>query len=99
MPALTEDTTNFITRAEYEARHSALVTQQAAIEARLNNEQASLKADIDRKFDKMIDGLEKLKEDVYANRNQNLRYVVSVLISFLLGGGALALIQFTHIVR
>ena len=94
MPALNEDTTNFITRMEYEARYSALVVQLTAIEARLNNEQASLKVDIDKKFDKVIDGLEKLKEDVYSNRTQALRYIVSVLVSFLLGGGGIALLEY-----
>jgi len=88
-----EQTTNFITRSEYEARHSNLMTQVSAIEARLNTEQAALRADLDRKFDKLLESIEKLKLDFYTNRTKTAQWVISVLVSFLVGSGGVALLE------
>ena len=49
-----------ITRVEYEARHAALVAQVAQNEARFFAEQAAIKVNLDRKFDRLIDMLDKL---------------------------------------
>lgn len=89
-----ENTTNYITRAEYEARHASLTAMVSQIETRIYAEQATTKVDIDKKFEKLIKGLEDLKENITDNRAKNLRYVVSVLASFLIGGGGIALLEY-----
>lgn len=55
-----------ITRAEYEARHSALQALISQNEARLINEQNLLKADVERKFDRLLDGFENLRKELVA---------------------------------
>ena len=52
-----------ITRAEYEARHAALSAQVAQNEARRFAEQADMKNDIERKFDKLLAAIENLRKE------------------------------------
>jgi hypothetical protein len=59
-----------------------------------------MREDIERKVDKMADKVDKLGEsiqglrnEVYNSRNQSLKWVLSSLISFLLGGGAFELVK------
>lgn len=52
-----------ITRAEFEARHASLAAQVAQNEARYFSEQAAMKVDLDRKFDRMITAIEGLRKD------------------------------------
>ena len=56
----------FLTRVEYEARHTALQTQVMQMEARLSSEQASIRAEIDRKFDRLLDEFRGLRKDLVA---------------------------------
>ncbi len=55
-----------ITRAEFEARHSALQALIAQNEARMINEQTALKADVERKFDRLLDSFENLRKELVA---------------------------------
>jgi len=52
-----------ITRAEFEARHAALSAQVSQNEARVFAEQAAMKADLERKFDKLLDALERNRQN------------------------------------
>ena len=52
-----------ITRAEYEARHAALTAQVAQNDARWFAEQAAMKGDIERKFDKLLAAIEGLRKE------------------------------------
>lgn len=52
-----------ITRAEYEARHAALSALVAQNEARFFAEQASMKSDVERKFDRLLAAIEGLRKE------------------------------------
>lgn len=62
-----------ITRPEYEARQSALQAQVSQVEARLMAEQTSIKTDMERKFDRVLDGIDKLRGDLVTKDELNLR--------------------------
>ena len=91
----------FRCQAEYEQRHATVEAKISALEARLHADQGKLRDDFERKFDKLTDKVDKvaegirgLRNEVYQSRNQNLKWVVSAIVSFLLGGGALEFVRF-----
>ena len=91
-----DTTTNYITRAEYEARHNNLEARIVKIEGDL----ASLRTDVNGKLDKMIDRLDGLKDDVYKYRSQSLATALGWLVSFVLGsGGLFGLLSLLHVLR
>ena len=57
---------NMLSRTEYEARHSAMQASIAQIEARMFVEQTALKADVERKFDRLLDSFEALRKELVA---------------------------------
>ena len=96
VPEVTEATTNYILRAEYEARHNNLEARVVKIEADLN----AVRTDINMKIDKVIDRLDTLRDDVYKYRDSSLKMALGWLISFLIGGGGLfGLLELLHVLK
>ena len=97
-----------VTRAE----HIGLVERVAQIEAKMNSggvwllgEQEKTRLSIEQKFDKMtamIDAVE-VKVDAITTaqssaRDRTIRYIISVIVSFVLGGGGLfGLLEALHV--
>lgn len=91
-----DSTTNYITRAEYEARHNNLEARIVKIES----DMASLRTDINGKIDKVIDRLDSIKDDVYKYRSQSLATALGWVISFIFGGsGIFGLLEILHVLR
>jgi hypothetical protein len=93
----------FITRSEYTARHDELVSRIVKVEALFE----AYRDNVSVRFDKLTDKIDStqtllsgqignIKEEIYRQRNGNLKYMLSVLTSFLLGGGLLELITYLH---
>lgn len=61
-------------RSEYESRHRILEAQIAQNDARLTSETATLKADIERKFDRVIESLESLRKEVIVRDTLEVRF-------------------------
>lgn len=91
-----DTTTNYITRAEYEARHSNLEARLVKVEGDI----ASLRSDINGKIDKVIDRLDTLRDDVYKYRSQSLATALGWVISFIIGGsGLFGLLEILHVLK
>ena len=88
-----------VTRAE----HVGLVERVAQIEGKMNSggvwllgEQEKTRLSIEQKFDKMTaliqgvrDEVDQIKEAQSDARDRTIRYIISVIVSFVLGGGGL----------
>ena len=96
MMAISPENTNYITRSEYEARHSELRTELI----RLNTEH-------DSHFKWVVSENEKMRNDVQtkfeiltskidAARVSAWKLVAISAINFMLGGGLIALLNYLH---
>ncbi len=93
-------TDEYVTRTEFNQHNSSVDAKIATLEARITSDSSKLRDDIDRKLDRQGDKIDKLGEsiqslrnEVYNNRNATLKFAVSVLVSFILGGGGLELVR------
>lgn len=80
-----DSTTNYISRGEYNAAHSALEARVLKIEADL----ALMRTDLSTKIDKLVDRIDILREDMYKYRTSSLQTALGWMVSFLVGGGGL----------
>lgn len=88
--------TNYILRAEYESRSSALETRMLKMEA----ENAQLRTDFNTRLDKVVDKIDLLRDDVYKYRDSSLKTAIGWIISFIVGGtGMVGLLQALHVLR
>ena len=88
-----DTTTNYITRAEYAAAHSALEARVVKIEA----DMAVMRSDLSQKIDKLLDKIENLRDDMYKYRTTSLSTALGWAISFIIGsGGLFGLLELLH---
>lgn len=95
-------------RSEYEARHITVNKRVDELEIRVQalneferQEHKEIMAGLEKKFDALIKRIDNVDNDMkelneqHANSQETtLRYIVSVCVSFVLGSGGLAIIQF-----
>lgn len=95
-------------RSEYEARHIVVNKRVDELELRVNalteferQEHKDIMAGLEKKFDALIkriddvdEDMKELKEQHSTSQETTLRYIISVIVSFIIGSGGLALIQF-----
>jgi hypothetical protein len=86
---------DYITRSEYEARHSELRTEML----RLNSTTDAIRSDIQARFDVMATKLEKMDDKIDNSRVAVWKMLAVSVVNFVLGGGVVAFIQITHVVR
>lgn len=99
--------TDEITRTEYETRHAEMAARITAVEAqlstRINTVETSMYAlrhDLEAKIDRVLDKLDTVKDDIHRTRMSIARYVISMGVSAIFGGGGLfGLLQLFHLLK
>lgn len=89
-------TSNYILRAEYEARQAGLDARLTKTEAEI----AALRHDVNEKLDKVVSKIDELRDDVYKYRDGSLKTALGWMVSFTVGGGGMvALLQALHVIK
>lgn len=68
-----------VARNEYEARH-------ASLELRINK--------VENQFDNLMKTIQELKDEISKGRARDLRLILSMVMSFITGGGLIGLVDF-----
>ena len=96
-------TQNFISRKDADDRFNGIIERIVKIEANQSKttdyilvENKEMRKLVQDKFDQTMTGINEIKESIAQRQDTNARYVVSVIVSFILGGGLLTLLQFLH---
>lgn len=97
------DTTNYITRAEYEARHSELRTELIRLSTENDTyfkwvvaENDTLRKDVQAKFDTLTNMINAQAKIIDAGRVSAWKLVAISVINFMIGGGLIAFLNYLH---
>ena len=97
--SISPESTNYITRSEYEARHSELRTELLRLSTEHDShfkwvvaENDKMRADVQAKFDVLAAKLDGASVGVW-------KIVTASVINFMLGGGLIALLNYLHFPR
>ena len=97
------DTTNYITRSEYEARHSELRTELIRLSTENDTyfkwvvgENDALKKDVQAKFDTLTSMINAQAKLIDAGRVSVWKLIAISCLNFMLGGGLVAFLEYFH---
>lgn len=97
--SISPESTNYITRSEYEARHSELRTELLRLSTEHDAhfkwvvaENDKMRTDVQAKFDMLAAKLDTASVGVW-------KIVTASVINFMLGGGLIALLNYLHFPR
>ena len=97
--SISPENTNYITRSEYEARHSELRTELIRLGTEHDShfkwvvgENEKMRNDVQTKFDMLSAKLDTASVGVW-------KIVTASVINFMLGGGLIALLNYLHFPR
>lgn len=86
---------DYITRSEYETRHSELRTEMIALRA----SDDTLRRDMTTRFDTFDSKLDALDAKISAAQTSGWKLATISMINFVLGGGLVALLSYLHFPR
>ena len=103
MTVISGDTTNYITRSEYEARHSELRTELIRLSTENDSyfkwavtENDNLRKDVQMKFDTLTSMINAQAKLIDAVRISAWKLLAVSALNFMLGGGLIAFLQYLH---
>lgn len=97
-------TQNFISRKDADDKFNGIIERIVKIEASQTEitkyilvENKEMRQSIQEKFDETMKGVREIQNSISQGRDTTIRYGVSVVISFILGGGLFTLLQSLHL--
>ena len=100
------ESTNYITRSEYEARHSELRTELIRLSSEHDShfkwvvtENEKMRNDVQVKFDILTTKIDSQAKSIDSAGVGVWKLVTASVINFMLGGGLIALLNYLHFPR
>src|SRR5215469_7681484 len=106
MMNISPESTNYITRSEYEARHSELRTELIRLSSEgdthfrwVVEENEKMRKDVQAKFDALSAKLDAAQETIDSARINGWKLVAVSLINLLVGGGLVGALNYLHLLH